>query len=281
MFGDQFYHQSIRKYIIAFGNLFNDIVVQRLDSSGNRVQSISVPIAYGPKESFLARIGADPNLEKDVMGQVPRIRFEITGMTYDGRRKLSSTLKNKTISSSDTGILKTQYVPVPYDIQIVLSIFTKNADDAAQIVEQIIPYFRPEFTTAVRMIPEMSLTFDTPIILNDINIEDTYEGDFITRRSLIWNLNFTIRGYVFGPVTTGKTIKRAQIDFHANNIVGSARNSRIIATPGLLANGAPTTNSSASIAVSQISANSDYGFADDLFFFTDGLKYNPETGSDT
>ena len=172
-------------------------------------------------------------------------------------------------------------MPVPYDIQIALSIFVKNADDGAQILEQIVPYFRPEFTTSVNLIPEMSLSADTPIILQDISIEDTYEGDLVTRRSLIWNLNFTIRAFLFGPITTGKVIKRAQVDFHANNVVGSARDSRVVSTPGLLANGAPTSNSSASISTSEISANTDYGFAEDTFFYTDGLKYNPRTGSDS
>ena len=281
MFGASYYHQTIRKYIIAFGNCFNDITVQRLNSSNVRVQTIGVPIAYGPKESFLVRINQDPNLDKDVMVQVPRIGFEIIGMSYDGTRKLASTLKNKVVSTSDSNVFNTQYVPVPYNIQIVLSIFVKNADDGAQILEQIVPYFRPEFTTAVNLIPEMGLVADTPIVLNDISIEDTYEGDLVTRRSLIWNLNFTIRAFLFGPITTGKVIKRAQVDFHANNVIGSARDSRVISTPGLLANGSPTSNSSASVSTDLISGDDDYGFAEDTFFYTDGLNYNPVTGSDS
>jgi hypothetical protein len=281
MFSASYYHQSIRKYIIAFGNLFSDITIQRLNNAGVRIQTIGVPIAYGPKESFLVRINQDPNLDKDVMVQVPRIGFEIVGMNYDGRRKLSSTVKNKVISSTDNNVFKTQYVPVPYDIQVTLSIFVKNADDGAQILEQIVPYFRPEFTTSVKLVPEMSIIADTPVILNDVSIEDTYEGDFVTRRSLIWNLNFTIRAFLFGPITTGKVIKRAQVDFHSNNSIGSARDSRVIVTPGLLANGSPTSNSTASIALSAISANTDYGFSQDRFFYNDGLKYNPSTGSDS
>jgi len=281
MFGAQYYNQIVRKYIIGFGNLFNDIVVQRLNSAGVRVQSIAVPIAYGPKEKFIVRLAQDSNLEKEVMIQLPRMGFEITGMSYAGQRKLSSTLKNVRYDTSDDNRLRSQFVPVPYDIQVLLSIFVKNADDGTQILEQIVPYFRPEFTTNIKLVPSMNIVMDTPIVLNSVNIEDTYEGDFLTRRALIWNLDFTIQGYFFGPVSTTGLIKRTQVDFHANNIVGSARNSRVVVVPGQFANGDPTSNSSVSVHRDTISANSDFGFAQNLFFFTDGFTYDPKTGSDT
>ena len=281
MFGAQYYNQIVRKYIIGFGNLFNDIVVQRLNSAGVRVQSIAVPIAYGPKEKFIVRLAQDSNLEKEVMVQLPRMGFEITGMSYAGQRKLSSTIKNARYDTSDNNRLRTQFVPVPYDIQILLSIFVKNADDGTQILEQIVPYFRPEFTTNIKLVPSMNIVMDTPIVLNSVNIEDTYEGDFLTRRALIWNLDFTIQGYFFGPVSTTGIIKRTQVDFHANNIVDSARNSRIVVVPGQFANGDATSNSSLSVHRNTISANSDFGFAQNLFFFTDGFTYDPKTGSDS
>ena len=281
MFGAQYYNQIVRKYIIGFGNLFNDIVVQRLNSAGVRVQSIAVPIAYGPKEKFIVRLAQDSNLEKEVMVQLPRMGFEITGMSYAGQRKLSSTIKNARYDTSDNNRLRTQFVPVPYDIQILLSIFVKNADDGTQILEQIVPYFRPEFTTNIKLVPSMNIVMDTPIVLNSVNIEDTYEGDFLTRRALIWNLDFTIQGYFFGPVSTTGIIKRTQVDFHSNNVVGSARDSRIVVVPGQFANGDATSNSSLSVNRNTISANSDFGFAQNLFFFTDGFTYDPKTGSDT
>ena len=127
----------------------------------------------------------------------------------------------------------------------------------------------------------MNIVMDTPIVLNSVNIEDTYEGDFLTRRALIWNLDFTIQGYFFGPVSTTGVIKRTQVDFHANNIVGSSRNSRLVIVPGQLANGDVTSNSSLSVHRNTISANSDFGFAQNLFFFTDGFTYDPKTGSDS
>ena len=146
------------------------------------------------------------------MIQLPRMGFEITGMSYAGQRKLSSTLKNVRYDTSDDNRLRSQFVPVPYDIQVLLSIFVKNADDGTQILEQIVPYFRPEFTTNIKLVPSMNIVMDTPIVLNSVNIEDTYEGDFLTRRALIWNLDFTIQGYFFGPVSTTGLIKSSATD---------------------------------------------------------------------
>ena len=167
MFGDQYYNGVIRKYVIAFGSLFNDIVIQRRNTAGQRIQSIQVPIAYGPKEKFLVRLRADPNLSQQVALTLPRMGFEITALTYNGARKLSSSLRNVAINSADNNKVKSQYVPVPYDITFALSIMCKNADDGAQILEQIVPYFRPEFTLNIRLIPELNIVVDTPVVLQD------------------------------------------------------------------------------------------------------------------
>lgn len=277
MFGQQYYHGAIRKYIIAFGNLFNDIVVQRLDSSGNRIQSIAVPLAYGPKEKWLVRLVQDPNFEQDVAITLPRLGFEITSMTYAPQRKLSSTLKNVQILNSDTDRLKTQYVPVPYDINIALSIFVKNADDGAQILEQILPYFRPEFTTNVRLIPEMNVVVDAPVVLQNVGIEDTYDGDFDTRRALIYTLDFSVKAYMYGPSTTSGVIKRAITNIHPDTPADTPEIERITVTPAQYANGAPlyspSANSSLSVNINQISANSDYGFSVNI----DSDTFNIET----
>jgi hypothetical protein len=264
----QYYHGTIRKYIISFGNLFNDIVIARLNTAGERVQSIAVPLAYGPKEKFLVRLRQDPNFEQAVAITLPRMGFEITGMTYAPARKLSSTLKNVTLKSDDNDRLKTQYVPVPYDINILLSIFVSNADDGAQILEQILPYFRPEFTTNIRLIPEMNVVVDTPVVLQDISIEDTYEGDFDTRRALIYNLTFSMKAYIYGPVANQGVIKRSVTNFFGDVPADSAQIERLTVTPSQFANGAPLTspsaNASLSVATSAISANSDYGFTTDI-----------------
>jgi len=265
MFGSQYYHGTIRKYVIAFGNLFNDIYVQRLDSNGTRIQTLAVPLAYGPKEKWLVRLAQDPNLDQDVAITLPRMGFEIQSMAYAPQRKLSSTLKNVKLKTSDLDRVDTQYVPVPYDIIMLLSVFVRNADDGAQIIEQIIPYFRPEFETNVRLIPEMDVVVDTPVVLQDVAIEDTYEGDFDTRRALIYNLTFSMKAYFYGPVSHSGIIKRAITDIHLDTPADTPVGERITVTPAQYANGAPlyspSANASLSVNINTISANSDYGFA--------------------
>jgi len=290
MFGSQFYHQSIRKYVIMFGNMFNDIVVRRLDTTGVSLQSVAVPLAYGPKEKFLVRITQDPNLDQQVAIQLPRMGFEMTTLAYDGSRRLAGTSRNVKVVS-DKNKLDFTYMPVPYDLNFNLYAYVRNADDGAQIMEQIVPYFGPEWTNQVRLIPEMSITQDVPTILNTVSIEDTYEGDFDTRRALIYTFDFTVKGYFYGPVRRQGIIKRSQIDFGIvtgntanritlDDVAKTGRSSRIVVQPGLLANGSPTTNSAASIPYTQIEADDDYGFCSNTFFYTDGLKYNPKTGND-
>ncbi len=269
MFNQQYYHGTIRKYIIAFGNLFNDIVIARLNTAGERIQAIEVPIAYGPKEKWLVRLKQDPNLEQNVGITLPRIGFEIISMAYAPQRKLASTLQNAHLKTSDLNRLNTQYVPVPYDLSIMLSIFVKNADDGAQILEQILPYFRPEFTTNIRLIPEMDVVVDTPVVLQDVSIEDTYEGDFDTRRALVYNLTFSMKAYIYGPVFNQGIIKRSITNMF-NDLPENAGNKveKITVTPTQYANGAPLTspsaNASLSVATSAISANSDYGFSTNI-----------------
>ena len=268
MFGNSFYFGTIRKYVIAFGNLFNDIYVQRLDSNGNRIQTLAVPLAYGPKEKWLVRLVQDPNLDADVAITLPRMGFEITSLTYASQRKLSSTIKNSRLKTSDLDRVETQFVPVPYDINILLSIFVRNADDGAQIVEQIVPYFRPEFVTNVRLIPEMGIVSDTPVVLQDVSIEDTYEGDFDTRRALIYNMNFSMKAYFYGPVSNSGVIKRTIIPIAVDTAADAPFLEKITVTPSQFANGAPLTSPSANSALSvnldQISANSDFGFTVDI-----------------
>ena len=262
MFGRTFYHGTVRKYVVVFGNMFNGIYVQRFDSSGNRIQNIKVPIAYGPKEKFLVRLAQDPNLDQDVAISLPRLGFEMTGINYAANRKLPSTLKHSTVDRNDLTKLTTQYIPVPYDIQFTLSAFVRNADDGTQIVEQILPYFQPEWTNNIKLQPEMGLTYDVPCVLNDVNVEDTYEGDFAARRALIWNFNFTMKGFVFGPISTSGTIRRAIAG------VGDIDNLTTIETinsqPGLKADGTPTSNNALSVPVDQIEADDEFGIASDI-----------------
>jgi hypothetical protein len=292
MFGSQFYHQSLRKYVIMFGNMFNDIVVRRYDTANNNVSAVTVPLAYGPKEKFLVRTTQDPDLDQQVAIQLPRMAFEMTTLNYDGQRRLNSTGRNIKVTT-DEDKLDFNYNPVPYDLQFNLYAYVRNADDGAQILEQIVPYFGPEWTNQVRLIPQTSITMDVPTILNTVSIEDTYEGDFNNRRALIYTFDFTVKGFFYGPTKRQGIIKRAQIDFGVvtantnsgrkitlEDVARTGRSSRIVIQPGLLANGSPTTNSSASIPYNQINATDDYGFCSNSFFFVDGKKYNPKTGTD-
>lgn len=253
-----------------FGTMFNDIDVQRFDVNGNRIQSIRVPIAYGPKEKFLIRLAQDPNLSKDVAISLPRMSFEITSMNYNSTRKLPSTHKNIKTITGDENKLKSQYVPVPFDITIALSVYVKNADDGVQILENILPFFTPEWTNTVNMIPEMGLKMDIPVVFNDVSTEDTYEGDFSTRRALIHTLNFTIKGYLFGPVRTQGIIKRSIVQTYIQyaNTAGLAM--RHTVTPGLTANGTPTTDANISIPIKDIKADDDWGYVENKEFFVAG-----------
>lgn len=214
MFGHSYYHGVIRKYIALFGTMFNDIDVYRLDKNGNRIQTIRVPIAYGPKEKFLVRLEQDPNLDNEVAITLPRMGFEITGMEYDSSRKLPSTLTHfKQINASSKDY---QFTPVPYNIQISLHVFVKNADDGVQILEQIFPFFTPEWTAQLKLIPELDIVYDIPTVLNGISTEDTYEGDYASRRALIHTLDFTVRGFIFGPINNKGVIKRSIVNTYAD-----------------------------------------------------------------
>lgn len=271
MFGHTYYHSIIRKYIIMFGTMFNDIDVQRFNTAGERVQTLRVPIAYGPKEKFLVRLAQDPNFDRDVAISLPRMSFEITSMNYNSTRKLPSTVKNVYVYT-DQDKLKYQYTPVPFDINIALSVFVKNADDGVQILEGILPFFTPEWTNTINLIPDLKLKMDVPVVFNDISTEDTYEGDFSTRRALIHTLNFTVKGYLFGPVRTQGVIKRAIATTNVETTDGSssAISSILTAIPGLTANGTPTSDSTITLPPEQIDSTDDYGFIEDQQFFGGG-----------
>ena len=219
MLGQYFYNESLRKCIIAFGSLFNDIYITRKNASGTDSQSMKVPLAYGPKQKFMVRLDADPNLDQKVAITLPRIGFEIAGFDYDPSRKLNRIIKRKKVSNTTDKALKqmnTQYSPVPYNLNFELFVMTKNSDDGIQIVEQILPFFQPEYTVTINEVPEMAVIRDVPIVLNNIGYEDTYTGSFTERRAIIYTLNFTAKAYVYGPVTTAKPITKAEATVYAD-----------------------------------------------------------------
>ena len=256
-----------------FGNMFNDIDIQRYNKAGESVQTIRLPIAYGPKEKFLARLREDPSLNKSVSIQLPRMSFEVTEMTYAPERTLNKMQRNTSIGSG-ANTNRSQFTPVPYDINISLYGMFDNNEDAVQAVEQILPFFRPEWTNSVKLVPEIGDYYDIATVMTGMSIEDTYEADFQSRRAIIYTYNFTVKGYIFGPVSNKGVIKRTVLDLTASSNTSFVKTegpqSKIHLTPGLLANGSPTSNSSASVAASGITSNSDYGYAFDKWDYFDG-----------
>jgi len=225
MLGTYSYHEIFRKTIVAFGTLFNNIELRRQD------EVMKVPLAYGPKDKFLARLDQVPDpTNKRVQITLPRIGFEITGVNYDSARKVSPTQKIKVASTSTKN--KNVFMPVPYNIGFELAIISKNQEDGLQILEQILPVFQPHYNLAVKLLPEMSEIRDIPIVLNNIDYEDSYEGDFASRRAIIYTLTFTAKTYLYGPVTEPKTIKKANVEYYTNTDVNKApREVRYQATP--------------------------------------------------
>ena len=252
MFGQTFGHGTLRKYVIYFGTLFNNLRLNRYDADGNIVQNMKVPLHYGPREKYLARVDGNPNLDRQVAIQLPRMSFEMTGLTYDPTRKMQTLNKIKAANPNDPNYLMYQYAPVPYNIEFTLSIMVKNAEDGTFIIEQILPYFTPDWTATLNLNPDMGNAgkYDVPVTFDNISSEDQYEGDFTQRRALIWTLTFTMKGWMFGPTKTngGKIIKEIDVNFripskHQFAREGNPQNSGVTVNvdikPGVAANGSP------------------------------------------
>jgi len=211
MLGSHFYNQIVRKNIIAFGTLFNNITMKSSDpDTGEILEESKVPLAYGPKQKFLVRIGENAVSSK-VAITLPRLYFEMTGIDYDSSRKTSPIQKYKTIIDGNGGEVRVQYVPVPYNINFELGVIAKSQDDALQIVEQILPYFQPSFSITLNMIPDMNEKRDIAIVLNGISGEDEWDDSFLERRYITYTLQFTMKSYLYGPYNTADVIKKAII----------------------------------------------------------------------
>jgi len=208
-----FYNRTIRKIVVAFGTVFNDIYVVRYTKDGvTAKETIKVPLNWGAKEKYITRITSDPSLTKSIATTVPRISFEMTGMSYDSSRKLPTTVRN--FSANNATTIHAQYVPVPYNFDFSLSIYVRNTEDGTQILEQILPFFTPDFSVTVDFIPLMDPKYDMPIILNSVSNETTYEGDMMETRLIIWNLEFTAKSHIWPPVKTGKIITTANTNLY-------------------------------------------------------------------
>jgi hypothetical protein len=203
-----FYNRTIRKIVVAFGTVFNDIYLVRYTKDGlTAKETIKVPLNWGAKEKYVTRLTSDPTLTKSIATTLPRISFDMTGMSYDSSRKLPSTMRN--FSTNTATSIKSQFVSVPYNFDFSLSIYVRNTEDGTQILEQILPFFTPDFSVSVDFIPSMEPKYDMPIILNSVSNEVDYEGDMMATRMIIWNLEFTAKGHIWPPVKTGKVITSA------------------------------------------------------------------------
>ena len=265
MLGQQFYHETIRKIIVSFGTIFNNVQIVRKNSSGNITQSMKVPLAYGPKQKFLTRIREDASIIETAAITLPRIPVEIQTLSYDTTRKLNRVTKIRKTSAKGSSKLETQYMPVPYNVDLQLFVMAKSGDDALQIIEQILPFFQPEYTITVNDNLDMKQKRDIPIVLTGIDYEDNYEGDFTTRRAIIYTLSFTAKFYLYGPVTSQSVIKSVQVDQFTD-----------------LPDKSPKREQRYSVTPEPVSADFDdnFGFNETTSFFQDAKDFNPETGSD-
>ncbi len=265
MLGQQFYHETIRSVVVAFGTVFNNIQLVRKDNDGKIQQTLKVPLAYGPRQKFLVRLAEDPDLTKKIAVTLPRIGFEISNLTYDPTRKLNRVQKFKKVKGDNANRLDTQFMPVPYNIGFQLYILSKQSDDALQIVEQILPFFQPDYTLTINDMTDMGIKRDVPIILNSISYEDDYDGDFAERRSLIYTLDFTAKFYLYGPVTSSSVIKTVQVDQYAD-----------------IKDNAPKREQRYKVTPSPITADADdnFGFNETSSFFEDAKTFDPVSGTD-
>ncbi|AOO17516.1 hypothetical protein W1240910_096 [Cyanophage S-RIM12_W1_24_0910] len=258
MLGTYSYNEIFRKTIVAFGTLFNNIELRR------STEVMKVPLAYGPKQKFLARLDQNPDpTNKRVQITLPRISFEINGITYDSSRKVSPTQKIK--FAKDTDENKNVFMPVPYNLSFELAIISKNQEDGLQILEQILPFFQPHYNLSVKLLPDVGETKDVPVTLTSVDYEDTYEGDFSARRAIIYTLQFTVKTYLYGPITDSKTIKKVITDMYTDvNTSSAPREVRYTIQPD------PLT----------ADADDDFGFGIVDEDFTDNKKRNPVSGAD-
>ena len=279
MFGQHFYNKSIRNTVIAFGTIFNNINIKRLDSSGNPLQTVRVPLSYAPKEKFIARLDQNANLtgsDSSVAITLPRMSFDVNSYSYDPSRKLNKNQKRSVAknASGDEKRVFTQFSPVPYDVGFELNVFTATSDDGLQIIEQILPYFQPDYTVTMIIDKDyMDTKRDIPFVLESVDYEDSYQGALTDRRRIIYTLKFTAKIYLYGPISSSAIIRQTSVDLYDNVAAGNtsqggtgpSRSERITVTPN----------------PSGADKDDVYTYTETLEFFNDGLNYDTETGNDT
>ena len=311
MLGSTFYHQTIRKYVAAFGTLFNDINIERKNSSGTVVERVKVPLAYGPRQKWILALSDTTDQRRVLAARLPRIGFSLTGVSYDSVRKLNTVIRNVAANTASTGSVLSQYNPVPYNFDFELFILVNNAEDGTQILEQILPYFTPEFTVTINTIPDMGIKADVPIVLNSASQSDEYEGELATRRTIIWTLSFLLKGFVYPDVKSGTLIKSIEVNFRIPGdgdsdvqdleqefivlettkdalatsdyiLLETGNHERIMSEKSSQDIGDATVKSRYTVVPSPntAQADSDYGFSETFEFFDNPKNFDPETGED-
>jgi hypothetical protein len=267
MLGNYHYNQIIRKCVVGFGTLFNNIEIRKLNEDGSVYQRMKVPLAYGPRQKFLARLSEQPDLGRPNAITLPRMSFEMKGISYDPGRKQSPI--QFCLTNEDGEGLKKTFVPVPYNLDFELNILTKTQDDALQITEQILPFFQPSFNLSIELVKEAGIVRDVPIIMKDIFFNDSYEGDFTTRRSLVYTIRFTLKTYVYGPTTDTGLIKKAIVkEFSTTDVTTGDRYRQYEVTPKALED----KNNDGTIDTiddSLLMPGDDFGFNETSSYFED------------
>jgi len=258
-----FYHEITKRTVVGFGNLFNDIRIQKRDQSQNVINEMKVPLAYGPIQKFLARLTQMRELDQPVETTLPRLSFELTSWQYDGTRKEPPTQRFKT---KEGETLKRVFLPVPYNLGFELNILSKLETDALQIVEQIIPYFQPSFNITLDLVDVIGEKRDVPIVLNSINFTDDYEGDFSTRKMIMYTMNFTAKTYFFGPISDNGDglIRKVQVDYHLDTKKTAPREMRYTVTPDPY----------------DVEPGDDFGFNEETVILLDSKVYSPTQNED-
>ncbi len=256
---EYFYNEILRKTIIGFGTLFNDLTIKQENSV------VKVPLAYGPVQKFLARLEQAPNLSQAVQISLPRMSFEFIGLTYDPARKVTTTQQITVKDPSGGTDIKKVYTPVPYNMQFELNIMTKLNDDALQIVEQILPYFQPSYNLTVNLVSEINEKKDVPIVLENVSFQDDYEGDYTSRRVLMYTLRFTAKTYLFGPVAaaTKDIVKSVSVRYLAGGSKSTERDVTYAVKPRALKDYTDdvVTNLAEDITAEAVTVNVDDGTA--------------------
>ena len=274
MLGTYFYHEIIRKTVISFGTLFNDIYIRHEDAAGNDISEMKVPVSYGPRQKFLARIQQQPELNKATQIDLPRMSFEISSINYDPSRKSGIT---QTFKAKDGEKMKKVFMPVPYNLGFELNILTKLQDDGLQILEQILPFFQPGFTLSVDLVKSIGEKRDIPMVLQSITQQDDYEGDFATRRALIYTLQFTAKTFMFGPIadTPEGLIRKVQLDYYSDTNQETAKR---VQRYSVAAKAKKDYNEENVIDTKDdplIEPVDDFGFTESSTFFGDSKDYSP------